>query len=172
MRQQKLWAYNIDRGKINAVVFLDLNKAFDTVDHKILLSKLKNYGISGNAYQWFESYLENRTQICSINGSLSSKRILSCGVPQGTILGPLLFFLYINDLPNCLSYCDPIMYADNTHLTYASDNVENIESYLNQDLENIYSWLRANRLTLNMTKKEFMLIESRQRQSSFRARPH
>ena len=64
------------------------------------------------------------------------------------------------------------MYADNTHLTYASDNVENIESYLNQDLENIYSWLRANRLTLNMTKKEFMLIESRQRQSSFRARPH
>ena len=165
------WAYNIDRGKINAVVFLDLKKAFDTVDHKILLSKLKNYGISGNAYQWFESYLENRTQKCSTNGSLSSKRVLRCGVPQGTMLGPLLFLLYINDLPNCLSHCNPRMYTDDTHLTYASDNVENIESYLNQDLGNIYSWLRANRLTLNMTKTEFLLIGSRQRQSSLTVSP-
>ena len=97
------WAYNIDRGKINAVVFLDLKKAFDTVDHEILLSKLSNYGIYGNAHQWFKSYLENRTQMCSINGSLSQSCLLSCGVPQGTILGPLLFLLYINDLPNCLS---------------------------------------------------------------------
>ena len=71
-----------------------------------------------------------------------------------------LFLLYINDLPKGLSHCDPRMYADDTHLSYASDNVENIESYLNQDLENIYSWLRANRLTLNMTKTEFMLIGS------------
>ena len=84
------WAYNIDRGKINAVVFLDLKKAFDTVDHEILLSKLSNYGIYGNAHQWFKSYLENRTQMCSINGSLSQSCLLSCGVTQGTILGPLL----------------------------------------------------------------------------------
>ena len=105
------------------------------------------------------------------NGSLSSKRVLDCGVPQGTILGPLLFLLYINDLPNCLSHCDPRMYADDTHLTYASDNVENIESYLNQDLDNIYSWLRANRLTLNMTKTEFLLIGSRQRQSGLTVSP-
>ena len=96
------WAYNIDSGKINAVVFLDLKKAFDTVYHGILLSKLSNYGIYGNAHQWFKSYLENRTQMCSINGLLSESCLLSCGVPQGTILGPLLFLLYINDLPNCL----------------------------------------------------------------------
>jgi hypothetical protein len=96
------WAYNIDRGKINAVVFLDLKKAFGTVDHEILLSKLSNYGIYVNAHQWFKSYLENRTQMWSINGSLSKSCSLSCGVPQGTILGPLLFLLYINDLPNCL----------------------------------------------------------------------
>ena len=77
------WAYNIDRGKINAVVFLDLKKAFDTVDHKILLSKLSQYRIRGNAHNWFKSYLENRTQMCSINGSMSNKRSLTSGVPRG-----------------------------------------------------------------------------------------
>lgn len=116
------WAYNIDSGKINAVVFLDLKKAFDTVDHEILLSKLNHYGIQGNTYQWFKSYLENRTQMCSINGSLSNKCSLSCGVPQGTILGPLLFLLYINDLSNCLLNCQPRMYADDTNLTLVGDN--------------------------------------------------
>ena len=127
------------RGKINAVVFLDLKKAFDTVDHKILLSKLSHYGICGNAYNWFKSYLENRTQLCSINGSLSNNRSLTCGVPQGTILGPLLFLLYFYDLPNCLSNCEPRMYADDTHLTYAGDCVDNLQLYLNQDLDNVHN---------------------------------
>ena len=165
------WAYNIDRGKISAVVFLDLKKAFDTVDHESLLSKLSNYGIYGNAHQWFKSHLENRTQMCTINGSLSQSCLLNCGVPQGTILGPLLFLLYINDLPNCLSNCEPRMYADDTHLTYASDNVDNIQLHLNQYLENVHNWLRANKLTLNMTKTEFMLIGSRQRLSTLTESP-
>ena len=165
------WAYNIDCGKINAVVFLDLKKAFDTVDHEILLSKLSNYSIYGNAHQWFKSYLENRTQMCSINGSLSQSCLLSCRVPQGTILGPLLFLLYINDLPNCLSNCEQRMYADDTHLTYAGDNADNIQLQLNQDLENVHNWLRANKLTLNMTKTEFMLIGSRQRLSTLTESP-
>ena len=85
------------------------------------------------------------------NGSLSQSCLLSCGVPQGTILGPLLFLLYINDLSNC----EPRMYADDTHLTYAGDNADNIQLHLSQDLENVHSWLRANKLTLNMTKTEF-----------------
>jgi len=171
LQAKDTWAYNIDRGKINAVVFLDLKKAFDTVDHEILLSKLSNYGIYGHAHQWFKSYLENRTQMCSINGSLSKSRSLSCGVPQRTILGPLLFLLYINDLPNSLSNCEPRMYADDTHLTYAGDNAVNIQWRQNQDLENVHNWLRANKLTLNVTKTEFMLIGSRQRLSTLTESP-
>ena len=80
-----------------------------------------------------------------------------------TILRPLLFVLYINDLPNCLSNCEPRMYADGTHLTYAGDNADDIQLHLNQDLENVPNWLIANKLTLNMTKTEFMLLGSRQR---------
>ena len=157
------WAYSVDRGKINAVVFLDLKKAFDTVNHEILLSKLRNYGICDKEHSWFESYLDNRMQRCSVNGTLSRSCSLSCGVPQGTILGPLLFLLYTNDLPSCLSNCQSRMYADDTHLTYAGFSADNIQTCLNDDLVNVSNWLIANKLTLNMTKTEFMLIGSRQR---------
>ena len=145
------WAYNIDRGKINVIVFLDLKKAFETVDHEIPLSKLNLYDINGIAHQWFQSYLEDRTQMRSINGLFSSSCSLSCGVLQGTILGPLLFLLYVNDLPNCLSNCEPRMYADDTHLTFASNNIHNIQTSLKEDVEKVQNWLRANKLTLNMT---------------------
>ena len=112
------WAFNIDKGHVNAVIFLDLKKAFDTVDHSILLSKLKAYGVGSNSSNWFKSYLDNRTQKYFVNGSLSDSQVepLTCGIPQGTILGPLLFILYINDLPNCLVNSHPRMYADDTDL--------------------------------------------------------
>ena len=109
--------------------------------------------------------------MCSINGSLSNNRSLTCGVPQGTILRPLLFLLYINDLPNCLSNSEPRTYADDTNLTYAGDSVDNLQLYLNQDLDNVHNWLRGNKLTLNMTKTEFMLIGSRQRLSTLTDSP-
>ena len=95
------WALNIDHGFVNAVVFLDLKKAFDTVDHDILLCKLQYYGIRRSSLKWFASYLDN---CCDINCCKSTLKLLSCGSPQGTILGPLLFLLYINDLPNCLQF--------------------------------------------------------------------
>ena len=149
------WAFNIDQGNANAVVFLDLKEAFDTVDHNILISKLSAYGIRGTSIE--------RNQKCFLNGSLSSNRVLSCGIPQGTILGALLFLLYINDLPNCLMHSQPRMYADDTYLTLAGNSVDSIELNLNEDLASISEWLTANKLTLNKSKTEFMIIGSRQR---------
>ena len=165
------WAYDIDRGNINAVVFLDLKKAFDTVDHEILLSKLNKYGIEDMENKWFKSYLNNRNQKCFVNGCLSQNRSLACGIPQGTILGPLLFILYINDLPNCLSYTQPRMYADDTNLSFASDSIDTIEHKMNHDLANIKEWLIANKLTLNKSKTKFMLIGSRQKLRTFDKSP-
>ena len=142
------------------------------VDHSILLSKLFDYGICGVAYEWFRSYLDNRNQQCFVNGSLSNSQILTCGIPQGTILGPLLFILYINDLPNCLSNSvSARMYADDTHLTFASNNIETINDVMNLDLSNVNTWLTANKLTLNSSKTEFMLIGSRQRLVTYDTSP-
>ncbi|CAB4019988.1 Hypothetical predicted protein [Paramuricea clavata] len=142
------WSYNIDRGNVNAVVFLDLKKAFDTVDHAILLSKLSVYGLGGSTGNWFRSYLNDRNQKCYVNGHLSGQRVLPCGIPQGTILGPLLFLIYINDLQNCLTHSHPRMYADDTNLTFASNNVDDMDYKLNEDLDNVNKWLIANKLTL------------------------
>ena len=137
---------------------LDLKEAFDTVKHDILLSKMNLFEIQGIALDWFRSYLTNRTQRCLVNGSLSRICSLKCGVPQGTILGPLLFLIYINDLPNCLTSCQPRMYADDTYITYADVDVNSIQLNLNHDLGNLNKWLISNKLALNTAKTEFMLI--------------
>ena len=108
-----------------------------------------------------------RTQRCSVNGCLSDFTTLKCGVPQGTIPGPLLFLIsYINDLPNCLSFSIPRMNADDTHITYAGSDLHLTQSSLSHDLEKLSKWLVSNRLTLNATKTEYMLIGSRQRLST------
>ena len=127
---------------------------------------MNRFGIQGTSLDWFKSYLTNRTQRCSVNGCLSDFTTLKCGVPQGTILGPLLFRIYINDLPNYLSFSIPRMYADDTHITYAGSDLHLIQSSLPHDLEKLSNWLVCNRLTLNATKTELMVIGSSQRLST------
>ena len=112
------WLFNMDRGLLSGVLFQDLQKAFDTVDHHILLSKLELCGIKGTSLKWFESCLSGRNQICSVNSRISSVKQLKCGVPQGSNLGPILFLLYINDLPNCkLETTKENLFADDTNLS-------------------------------------------------------
>ena len=155
------WLLNIDKGLINGILFLDLRKAFDTVDHKILINKLEMYGIKNSAFNWFKSYLDKRYQTCKINNVKSSRKVIECGVPQGSNLGPLLFLLYVNDLPNCLVNSKPNLFADDTNVSTFAKSTEELEKRLNLDLKNIYQWLVANKLTLNLTKTEYMIIGSR-----------
>ena len=155
------WYVNLDRKLFNLIVFIDLKKAFDTVDHHILLKKLELYGIKGQALSFLKSYLTNRSQKCKMNGFISSEHLIKCGVPQGSILGPLLFLLYINDLPECLNITRPRLFSDDTNLTASGDSMNDAEFAVNSDLENLRNWLIANKLSLNVAKTEFMLIGSK-----------
>ncbi len=155
------WYVNLDRKMFNLVVFIDLKKAFDTVDHTILLRKLELYGIKGQALTLLESYLTNRTQKCQVKNSFSSEKLIKCGVPQGSILGPLFFLLYINDLRECLNKTKPRLFADDTNLTASGDSITDLEAAVNSDLENLRKWLISNKLSLNVAKTEFMLIGSK-----------
>lgn len=148
----------MDRKLFNLVVLLDLKKAFDTVNHDILLRKLELYGITGNALSMIQSYLSDRRQKCQLDNVISSERHVKCGISQGSILGPLLFLIYINDLPECLNYATPRLFADDTNLTVAGNTVDEIELAMNEDLDCIKEWLLANKLSLNVAKTEFKVI--------------
>ena len=146
-----IWYNNLDNSELTGVVFLDIQNAFDSFDHEILLKKLK----------WFQSYLTNRCQQCQINGFLSNKGKTICGVPQGSILGPLLFLIYINDLPNSLKSSVPCLYADDTQIFTSSHDPTEIANNLNSDLENVTDWLNVNKLRSHPTKSKMMVIGSR-----------
>lgn len=160
------WSVNIDNGLLDGVVFIDLTKAFDTIDHEIILRKMSYLGVDLAAIKWFSSYLSGRTQRCSVGGKLSSARTLSCGVPQGSILGSLLFLRDINDLPNSLRGAAPRMFADDTNLTISAKTLTELELALTPELNNLSRWLKANKLSLNVAKTELMIIGSRQRLSA------
>ena len=147
------WFKNVDNGYLNGVVLIDLSKAFNSVDHAILLNKLDLYGIPGKTREWFSSYLFNRSQCCMVNGVLSQSRYLTTGVPQGSTLDPLLFLTYINDLPNCLEFTTPSMYADDTQITVEAETVADLENVLDKDMHNrSRTWLSANKLSANASK--------------------
>ena len=146
----------LDNNKPVSGVFVDLQKAFDTVNHSILLSKLEHYGIRGPINGWFKSYLYKRKQSVIINGYESDIQILNHGVPQGSVLGPLLFLLYINDLHISIQNSNVYHFADDTNLLRISTSYNKLQKELNSDLKNLNHWLLANKISLNETKTEII----------------
>ena len=136
-----------------------MKKAFDTIDHEILISKLVKYGITGNDKNWFKSYLTNRSQYCSIGGQVSDIVETDCGIPQGSCLGPLLFIIYLNDFEHCLEHSRANMYADDTEMTISSNNQAELIETAQAEFLNIAKWIRINKLSLNPTKREYMIID-------------
>ena len=151
---------SIDNGLYTCGIFLDFSKAFDTVNHEILLGKLKHYGIRGLAYRWFENYLFNRRQFVSIGNVSSEYTDLICGIPQGSTLGPILFLIYINDIHTCSKLLSIRLFADDTNVFYSDKNLNNLEQIINEELIKLTDWLRANKLSLNISKSKYMLISS------------
>ncbi len=159
----------LDEGCLGGVVFLDLKKAFDTVNHSVLLRKLSSIGVSDDSLKWFESYLMDRKQSTKVEGKCSSVREIRHGVPQGSILGPLLFLLFINDLCDSVELCGTSMYADDTAIFYMSTSMEELQLPLQYDMQTISYWMRENRLSLNASKTKFMLVGPKHRLA--KARP-
>ena len=150
---------NLDNKTFACGVFIDLEKAFDTVNHTILLGKLEHYGIRGVANDWFRSYLTSRKQRVKLNNVTSNYLDITCGVPQGSILGPLLFLLYINDMNRAVKHSTIHHFADDTNLLCKEKNPKILRIKMNQDLNLIFQWLCANRLSLNVAKTEFIIFK-------------
>ena len=140
----------LHNGNIGCGVFVDLQKAFGTVDYQILLAKLNHYGVRAVSNDWFN--LSNRCQYVSINGYDSGLAAINCGVPQGSVLGPLLFLLYINDLNQAIKFCKVHHFADDTNLLCMSNSIKKLNKLVNADLKHLANWLNANKISLNVKK--------------------
>ena len=159
-------AESIDRNEVTIDVFLDLSKAFDTLDHEILLNKLEHYCIRDVALDWVKSYLSERLQFVQFNQTSSSKCQIHCGVPQGLILGPLFFILYINDLRFASSLTESLLLADDTSIFYSNCDQDHLISVLNEELIKIDSWMRSNKLSVNIKKTNNVVFKSAQKKAS------
>ena len=154
---------NMDKKMFSCGIFIDFKKTVDTVDRTILLQKLNNYGIKGSINNWFHSYLTRRTQTTQIEMEMSNKEENAHGVPQGCVLEPLLFLIYINDIhrcPNVFKFC---LFANDTNLIYADKKLKSLETVVNRELLSVCDWLSANTLSLNVKKSNFVIFRPSRR---------
>ena len=159
---------NMDLGMFSCGILIDLQKAFDTVDHSILLHKLNHYGIRGVVNDWFSSYLSGRVQTAQIGSYISQKEKTLCGVPQGSVLGPLLFLIYISDIYNASDKIAFYLFADETNLLFADRNLKSLETVVNMELMNVYDWLASNKLSLNVKKTNFVIFHPSQKRFNYK----
>ena len=155
-----------ENGEHTLGVFLDLSKAFDCINHDILIRKLYHYGIRGSVLEWFRSYIKNRKHYVSFMNMKSEVMNIEDGVPQGSVLGPLLFLLYINDLPSCIQHSKVILFADDTTIYSSSQDLKNLHNNVNLDLVHLVDWFRANKLSLNASKSDYILIKHNRQNSN------
>ena len=157
---------NIENEVITCSIFLDLAKAYDTIDHRILIAKLEKYGIRGVPLQLIESFLTNRHQYTTMKSTKSATNKVLCGIPQGSTPGPLLFTIYINDLPLASDF-KVHLFADDTNLTLTHSQPEILQQKVNENMQKIINWMRINKLSINYSKSEFMIITKKQFKHKF-----
>jgi len=150
----------IDSSRHTIGIFLDLSKAFDTINHNILLHKLSHYGIRGKALEWFRNYLTNRKQYVYINGTSSFKQPISCDVPQGILLGPILFLIYISDIQNLSTILQFILFVDDSNIFYSHSDAIELVAKVNQKLAHVTDWIKANKLSFNLKKTNYMVYSN------------
>ena len=168
----RLADHELDDNFVVGVVFVDFRKAFDSISHPILLRKLQELGVSGNLWSWIKNYLSNRHQATVINGHVSKSMPVKFGVPQGSVLGPILFSLFCNDLPDIddLKEGEIYMYADDTTLYVIAPNHDLVANILNRILGKLYKWCCENRLTPHPDKTKFMLMSRQPRSQALPSR--
>ena len=164
---QSILLNSLSRNQISLLLLIDFSKAFDMVEHSILLKKLYHYGIRGTALNWLKSYLENRQQFVTINGKDSSKKAIQYGVPQGSILGPLLFVIYINDIPEICKFAKFILYADDANIIVTGNNMIEIREQVTELCNVLLNWVDSNGLALNLKKTTYMIFSRRKLDSDF-----